>query len=342
MKAFCMDVHISIIEDFKQNCPDIHVTDWCLSGHAWVLKRPQDCPAHINASTWRNLSPQMIQAFRTKYDAFLRTFDFFIVGYASCFAMIYESYGKPILMMNAVRYDVPFCWTNDTALLDTYHACLRRLFAAKRLHIVSNNKADQVYLQLGCGLPSKFIPSLCSYTGIRYAPTRDTFLVYTGTVPPHPLITQKPREPFAWKDLGTFRGIIHIPYEISTMSMFEHFSAGLPLFVPSKAFWLSNPHIQSMSAYWGDRAPERFLPLRDMSAWIERSDIYETFVSPNTHLFDSFDHLFHLLETFVYVDTSDSLSAYVTTIQSKWRESIQDVKGSSYHGSDGTGRFLPL
>ena len=342
MKAFCMDVHISIIEDFKKNCPEIEVTDWCLSGHAWVLKRQQDCPLHINASTWTSFNPAMIEAFRKQYDGFLRTFDIFIVGYASCFAMIYEPYGKPVLMLNAVRYDVPFCWTNDMVMLNAYHDCIHRLHNKNLLYILSNNRADQLYLQLGCGLKSQFLPSLCLYTGIRYAPKRDTFLVYSGKTPPHPLITQKPNQSFEWSDLGTFRGMIYMPYEISTMSMFEHFSAGLPMFVPSKAFWKTNPAIQSMSSYWGNRAPKRFDSLQDLNVWIDNSDVYTTFSSPNTHLFDSFEHLFTLLESFVYVDTSESREDYVKTIQSKWTVIIQDVKDSSSHGSIGPRRFLSL
>lgn len=342
MKAFCMDVHISIIEDFKKNCPDVEVVDWCLSGHAWVLKRPQDRPLHINASTWRSLNPAMIEAFRRQYDAFLRTFDMFIVGYASCFAMIYEPYNKPILMLNAVRYDVPFCWTNEKGMLSSYHDCLRRLHDGNRLYAVSNNKADQLYLRLGCGLTSQFLPSLCLYTGIRYAPTRNTFLVYSGQTPAHPLLTQKPAGPFEWSDVGSFKGIVHIPYEISTMSMFEHFSAGVPMFLPSKSFWRAHPAIQSMSAYWGNRAPGRFDSLQDLNVWIDHSDVYTTFSSPNTHLFDSFEHLFALLESFVYVDNTQSHDDYVKRIQSEWAVIIQDVKDSSRDGSIGARRFLSM
>lgn len=337
-----MDVHISIIEDFKKNCPMVDVTDWCLSGHAWVLKRQQNCPQYINSSTWRSLNPAMIQAFRLRYDTFLRSFDIFIVGYASCFALIYEPYGKPILMLNAVRYDVPFCWTNDEFMLQMYHNCLQKLHTANRLYIVSNNTADQKYLELGTKLTSRFLPSLCLYTGIRYAPTRDTFLMYSGKTPIHRLITQKSTHPFEWSELGTFRGIIHIPYEISTMSMFEHFFAGLPMFVPSKTFWLANPSIQSMSAYWGKQAPARFDSLRDPSAWIHHSDIYSTFSSPNTHLFDSFEHLFELLESFVYKDTTEERNNCVKTIQSEWSDIIQDVENSNNHGSIRPRRFLPM
>lgn len=319
MKAFCMDVHISVIEDFKKNCPNVHVVDWCLSPHAWVMKRRQDFPEHINPNTWSNLNSEMINEFHKSYDNFLRRFDFFIVGYASCFAMIYEKYRKPVLMLNTVRYDIPFCWSHDYAMLDKYKQCLRRLQANNRLYIVSNNKADQLYLERGCGLSSMFLPSLCLYTNIRYAPTRDTFLVYAGNVPDHPLIAQKSNTtPFKWSDLGSYRGIIHIPYEVSTMSMFEHFSAGLPLFFPSKTFWKSMATLQSMKSYWKDAPPPELLEFRDPCKWIDLSDVYEIFVSPNTHYFDSFEHLFQLLESFVYVDTRASLETYVRDVQTKW------------------------
>jgi hypothetical protein len=345
MKAFCMDVHISIIEDFKKVCPFIEVTDWCLSSHAWVMKRRQDNPLYINANTWRSLNREMIEAFQNRYHSFLRTFDFFIVGYASCFAMIYERYQKPILMLNAVRYDVPFCWSRDIAMLNAYKQCLYRLRAANQLHIVSNNKADQLYLRKGCGIASEYIPSLCMYTGIRYAPSRDTFLVYTGTVPEHRLITQKSGTPFDWSEIGSFRGIIHIPYEVSTMSMFEQFYAGIPLFFPSKAFWKSMSNIQSMSAYWADSPPPELNELRDLSIWIDLSDVYETFSSPNTHYFDSFEHLFQLLETFVYVDVKTDC---VENVQKKWQQ-ITDVlrsngpiKSGRRYGYFRSGRILPM
>ena len=348
MKAFCMDVHISIIEDIRINCPDLQITNWCLSAHAWVFKREQDVPNHVSAATWRHLNPAMIEAFRRQYDEFLRGFDVFIVGYASCFAMIYEPFNKPILMVNAVRYDVPFCWTRDMTMLGQHKDCLRRLHADRRLVVLSNNKADQAYLETGCGIPSTLLPSLCLYTGIRYAPTRPTFLVYTGTVPDHPLITQKSKTPFQWSELGTFRGIIHIPYEVSTMSMFEHYAAGLPLFFPSKAFWKSKPAIQSMSAYWGANAPPELAEFQDLSTWIDRSDVYETFRSPNTHYFDSFDHLVQLLESFVYVDTTEHLTSYVENIRKVWQQVTDtlrkngNVNHSRHYRGFRAGRFVSL
>ena len=318
-----MDVHISVLADFKSVCPFIDVTDWCLSGHAWVMHRQPDFPLVINPNTWRNLDQEMIYRFQQKYDGFLRQFDGFIVGYASCFAMLYERYNKPIIMLNAVRYDVPYCQTRNFGMLHQYDECLKRLHASKKLIIASNNKADQLYLLRGCGLSSKYIPSLCDYTRVNYAPTKPTFLCYHGHVPEHPLVTPKNqlRHPHDWKDLTEYKGIISFPYEISLMSLFEQFTMGMPFFFPSKVFWKATPSIQSISSYWG-QLPGHFYELNDLSTWIELADMYDTFQSPNTYYFDSFDHLFQLLESFVYVDDRALRDKRAETIRKMWREHL--------------------
>lgn len=321
MKAFCMDVHISVIADFKSICPNIEVVDWCLSGHAWVMKRPQDNPKFINANTWRNLTKDMIEKFQKEYDNFLSTFDFFIVGYASVFVLLFEKYNKPILMLNAVRYDVPFCQTKNSAMLEVYERCLQRLYNQSRLLIVSNNKADQLYLLRGCNIQSQYIPSICDYTHVKYSPKKSTFLCYHGSVPNHPLITQKQElsHPHTWDEITHYKGIISIPYEISLMSLFEQFTMGMPFFFPSKAFWKSKPDIQSISAYWVT-LPRHFQELKDLSTWIDLADMYDAFQSPNTYYFDSFPHLIELLESFVYVNDSEFRKSKSEQVKKAFKE----------------------
>lgn len=323
-----MDLHISVIADFKSACPDVEVVDWCLSGHAWVMGRQRDFPEHINPATWQDLTPERIRAFQDRYDGFLRSFDGFIVAYCSAFAMIFEKYEKPILMMNAVRYDIPFCFTKHKVGRAQWDACLHRLAAKNLLTIVSNNKADQLYTQLGCGLTPKFLPSLCLYTNVHYAPTKPTFLVYGGTFPDHPLLTQKRElpKPHSWSDLMAYRGIVNFPYEVSLMSIFEQFTAGCPLFFPSKAYWKSNPGIQSLSGYWGSDLPPEFASMASTDVWIDLADMYHTFQSPNTYYFDSTDHLIHLLETFVYVDDRAERQAYIQRVKGEWARILQAMK----------------
>lgn len=325
MKAFCMDLHISVIADFKSANPDIEVIDWCLSGHAWVMKRPQDVPDHINSSNWTNLNEKMIDAFQKRYDFFFKTIDVFIVGYCSAFAMIFEKYNKPIIMLNAVRYDIPFCWTKDSRMLLKWHECLDRLNSHKLLTIVSNNKADQLYTKLGSGLKSHYIPSLCLYTNTQYNPTKPTFLCYHGNISNHRLITPKKDlpHPHQWSDVTSFRGIVSFPYEVSLMSLFEQFTAGCPLFFPSKAYWKSNPAIQSIAAYWGDAMPSYFKELTTKDGWIELADMYDVFQSPNTYYFDSEEHLFKLLETFEYKDDRDFRQAHIERVKQQWKELLK-------------------
>lgn len=312
-----MDLHVSVIADFKTACPDVDVVDWCLSGHAWVLGRKQDCPLHINPHTWQDLTPERIRAFQEEYHWFLSQFDGFIVGYCSAFAMIYEKYKKPILMLNAVRYDIPFCFTKDVAMRQSYHECLQRLHDRNLLTIVSNNRADQEYTRLGCGIQPEYRPSLCLYTKMKYTPTKSTFFCYnwscTDPLPDHPLITKR-QGVFSWQDLETYKGVIVFPYEISLMSMFEHFTAGLPMFLPSKEYMRRSHQLISNSSYWAHLLPAE-LSSCTTEFWIEHSD---RFASPNTFYFDSVPHLLELLSSFQYTDDRSERQSYIHSIQDEW------------------------
>ncbi len=332
MRFFCMDLHISVIADFKTACPDVEVVDWCLSGHAWVMKRNQDFPEHINPMTWRQLNPDMIQKFRAKYDPFLKTFDGFIVGFCSAFAMIYEPYNKPIIMMNAVHYDIPFCWNKDMAMVVKWHECLDRLNRRGLLTIVSNNRAHEKYTYMGCGVKPVYIPSLCLYTKASYTATKPTFLLFNGSVPDHPLISRKSDLPpkHDWSDVTAYRGIINFPYDVSLMSMFEHFTAGCPLFFPSKAYWKANPTIQSLTAYWGDQMPVYLSHFRSLDNWIELADPYTAFASPNTYYFDSIPHLFELLETFEYKDDREFRAAHIERVKHQWKEILHTITSGKF------------
>lgn len=324
-----MDLHISVIADFKSANPDIEVVDWCLSGHAWVMNRKQDIPKVINPNTWMNLNEKMIRDFQREYDTFLSSFDGFITGHVMAFAMIYEKYNKPILAINSCRYDMPFCFTKDIQMREKFHQCLDRI--RDRLVIVSNNKGDQSYTLTGTGIQPLYNPSLCLYTNTTYQPTKSTFLCYSGSTPSHPLVTQKHEipKPYKWNDITSYRGIIHFPYEISTMSMFEHFTAGCPLFFPSKAYLQSNPHIQTMSAYWGEQVPNELSSFKDLDVWIENGDMYTLFSqSPNTYYFDSMPHLFQLLETFEY--KNDTCETHIQQVKDRWNTIIDGLLSDKF------------
>lgn len=321
MRFFCMDLHISVIADFK-SLGLVEVEDWTFSGHSFLFGRKRNEAKHINASTWESMTTETIAAFQVEYDQYLSSFDGFIVAHASCFAQVFEKYGKPIILINSCRIDLPYCFSRDMERRAQHIACLQRLDKAGLLFPVSNNKADQLYTFRATGIKTQHIPSLCLYTNMRYAPTRPTFLCYTGACSLDPLITQRHEiGNFSWQTIGEFRGVIHFPYEISTMSLFEQFSAGCPMFFPSKAY-LQTMQLTSISAYWGDALPAEYGDLSNLSTWIELADFYGTFVSPNTHYFDSFAHLQSLLRSFVYVPETRSHEGAIA----KWRDVLDQVR----------------
>ena len=323
-----MDTHIGVIEDFKTLGLDVEVTDWCMSSHTKVLNKEKKVPKHINSDTWLYINPEMIRNFQQEYDSFLSTFDGFVVGHPNSFAMVFEKYNKPIIMINTCRYDIPFSHDiiRNPTYIGEYHVCLYRLLTKGLLYTISNNKVDQMYMGNGCGIKPKYvIPSLCLYTNMKYTPTKNTFLIYTGTFD-HPLVTKRP-ERFEWSDLATYRGIIHFPYEAGlTMSMFEHFTAGMPMFLPSKYYWKTHPTLDSASLYWGNKAPSNLAKFKDDQFWIENSCMWETFASPNTIIFDSLEDLAKKLETFEYTPENGFRERYIERVKTQWKQVIDTIK----------------
>ena len=113
---------------------------------------------------------------------------------------------------------------------------------------VSNNLFDSEYLKLGTGIESIMIPSLCLYTDCNYNlvdyKAKNKIVLYSSLkdtskyIKHQDIIDIKFIKPYNFTDLINAKAIIHIPYEISTMSIFEHYSMDIPLIIPSKKLLL--------------------------------------------------------------------------------------------------------
>ena len=283
-RFFNLDLHISVIQDVKHILnhlfgPTVEVTNWSISGHNWVFGASTPSVEIVNANTWKHLNPAMISAFQTKYDEFLRGFDGFIVTHTPAFCMLFEKYEKPILLVNSCRYEQPFCWNGDIAGWRDLNTALRRMKDRGQLIAVSNNRADRDYLALAVN--SAHIPSLCLYTGATWAPTRPEFVCHGDRdhFPASSLLVPKPTSGYTWRDLYSYRGIVHIPYEMSTMSLFEQYSAGVPLWLPSKAYYRSCILRGTMpfGSIYARAAPTSELQtvLQDLDFWLDRADFYD-------------------------------------------------------------------
>ena len=322
---FNLDLHISVIADIKYMLKDrVNITDWSLSGHNWVMNKLPSNVDVITQRSWMELNTRMINQFQERYDSFLQSFDGFIVGHPNAFVMLYEKYNKPIIMVNSCRYDMPACFTKDSTIIPELNNCIIRLQEKGLLTIISNNLADKKYLELSIPeVKTLHVPSLCMYTGIDYLPVYQQFLLYSGEncVDSHSLIKKRSElGRFNWTELGKFKGIIHIPYEASTMSIFEHISIGTPLFFPTKRFlkelWeTKRAHFQCN--YWGE-TPDYLMATKSYDFWLDRADYYNI---KGYYYFDSFEELFNILHNFEDIkkkERLDFLKIHKDSIYSFW------------------------
>ena len=300
LRLFNLDAHISVISDVKdiferlyQN--KVEITNWSISGNRWVFGFPYVNVKHITQRSWKNINQEMIAAFQNEYDTYLSQFDGFIVTHTPVFARIFEKYNKPIIMVNSCRYNQPFCWNNDFQEQHLLNAALKRMVAKEQLFIVSNNKADQEYLRLGTGLESIWIPSLCAYTKEKHNPTTEGQAItygYREIYPDSDKVLNK-RNGSTWKEIYNHSVIIHPAYESSTMSIFEQYTAGVPLLLPSKEYYtrLADEGSCPLTSIYMTKCPDDMYDAMeatfDLQFWIDRADYYDQENMPHLYYYDS-------------------------------------------------------
>lgn len=332
VRLFNLDLHISVIGDVMHNlkqvmgAENVEVVQWSISGHTWVMGKPPAQVSVVNQHSWQGIDAKMIEAFYEHYKLYLDQFDGFIVTHTPVFCLLYAKFHKPIILVNSTRYEQPYCWNQSESSIPLWNALgqtLKQLHDDNQLIVLSNNKADQEYLSRGTGILSKHVPSLCLYTKSTYKRIYDKYIVIDsgneGFLPPSDLYVRRAATlspGYTWQELYSFKGIIHIPYEISTMSIFEQYSANVPLIFPAKSLlkeWIRSKKVQVTSRY---ADPTRSIhpetldePLNDgdqwVDFWVDRADFYDT---DNMKYITYFEAIEDLPEILANLDT-ESISA---------------------------------
>jgi hypothetical protein len=342
IKIFNLDLHISVIEDVRTILDKLYknryeLTDWSISGDAYRVKKKAADVKIINADTWRNIDMEMIKNFQTEYDSLLSSYDVFIVTHTPVFAMLYEKYNKPIIVVNSCRYDQPFCWNKNKDMLNKFHESLKRMSESKQMTIISNNLADQLYLKEGAGIESMYLPSICMYTEATYNPIKETYVSFEKgifdkfkAIPNSEMLLDRPPN-YTFKDLFEYKGIVHMPYDISSMSLFEQFFAGVPLFFPEKNFYkecIKNKVTQFIVRY--DMlddiiAGKAIVPDNEIDKWLANADYYNfKYINYYTSFKDGIDKLRSFSDT-----DKEARLAHIQTVKddviSKWKNIFDKI-----------------
>jgi len=234
MKFFNLDLHISVIEDIKIILESIgHVVDsWSVSGHAWVFNRQISNVDIVNQNTWKNLDQKMCDRFYERYKDELEGYDGFIACYPPAFATLYEKFDKPIFTVVATRYEHPF--SNSFKKWNWLDNKLISMIDNKQIIPISNNRYDKFYCEHFLDREFTHIPNICDYTNAKYDPELEPIVSGRMKINDYKHISDLGR--FNWGDLYKHRAIVHIPYNVSIMSIFEQYTANVPLFFPSAQF----------------------------------------------------------------------------------------------------------
>jgi hypothetical protein len=352
IKLFNLDLHISVIQDIIFILKDlykdkINITNWSLSNHSWIFNKNIDNVDIINENTWININEDMINNFVNNYRDYLSQFDGFIVTHTPVFCLLYETFNKPIILINSTRYEQPYSWScnNNINLWNKLNTKLKEMYDNKQLIAISNNKSDQEYLKLGTGIDSILISSLCLYTEVSYNPINKNFIIYNKAEIINESNNIKYKEnvllKYSWNNLYSYKGIIHIPYEISTMSIFEQYSANIPLIFPSKELLkklIIDNKIKFFSRYTAlDGNKCKYPDILDLSLndntwmdfWIDKADYYDIDNMKYITYFDNIDDLENIINKLNTNDISEKMKKHnlirKKEIYSKWKKIIDNT-----------------
>ena len=330
MKFFNLDLHISVIADIKYILEEMghSVTSWSISDHSWVFGQKPHKVDIVNQRTWRSIDTKMCEEFYNCYREELKEYDAFIVTYVPSFAMLYEKFGKPVIVVNPTRYEHPLSSSRER--WEIFNRFLQKGIDEKTIIPLANNRYDAAYAQYFTQRQWAVIPSLCLYTKAQYTGKRNKFLWWSKfkQMPRVKDVMDKDtalKRPFyrifesgyRWQDAADFKGIAHIPYNASVMSIFEQYSANIPLFFPSFDFLrrlrtefyrqgvLSELSFNQVMGYppfsvlgpHDGKDPNRYDDNEVMMEWVKLADYYDEKTMPHITYFESFEDLKDILHT---------------------------------------------
>jgi hypothetical protein len=349
MKLFNLDCHISVIADLKQIFENLghKVDSRSISGHNWVFGKIPDSVKVINPQNWRNIDEDMCNKFYEEYKEELSNYDAFICTYPLSFSLLYEKFNKPIILHIPIRYEVPF--QSNKTKWEYFNKYLRDGIDKKIIIPVANSLYDKKYFEFFVQKECDYIPNICEYTNTFWENKNEKFLYYSRLPFSNPILVDKSSlGKYEWSDISKYRGIVMIPYNCSTMSIFEFYSSNIPLFAPTKKFMMElyekYPNYVLNELSWNKVSnmiprsiincdqyndPNFYNNNQIMSNWISLSDFYNEEWMPYITYFDSFDDLIMKLKTADVQEISEKMRIFNIQRKNKiynfWDKKLKEI-----------------
>lgn len=313
LSLFNFDLHISMTADLAMGFQGkANYISWNAS-YANKIMRPDfpnpDPVSVVNQWTWMKLDASRVRRFQRRYRSLLPRFDGFVVSYPIAFSLLFESSGAPILAVIGTRYDWPM--SRDSSLWEAFDTSIREMHKSGQLHIAANNQADADYFKCMVGIEIAVVPSYCDYVfedssaesllnpikfppiflgGDRLSRSLTIDLESIGVQPSRTIFPNG----YRWGDLAQTEYVFLVPYNVSTMTLFELATLGTRVVIPDDD-WLVEMFLDnvngSLSELMFEGAQWRVpgygkIPSPDSREefarwWLERSDFGNEELMPN-------------------------------------------------------------
>lgn len=318
--VFNLDCHVSVIADIRMGLaevPDVKLVSWSLSKHNFVFRSffTEPDPVYaIDSDNWYDLTEERIQRFLRRYQKFLRCFDGFVVTYPIGFVRLFSPFGKPILAVSAIRYEHPF--GVDAEGWQRVDSELRELHDSGKLLLVANNRGDAEYASHFLERPLEIVPSVCDYIALDRSPSPSVRIVQSRSKDLEKEIATSLGDPwvtardyfgkrYSWELLSQVDAVFYVPYNTSTMTLFELATLGIPTLIPSGQL------LDRLARDWEGvvselsfrtkidplvHPKEQGFPGADQRNpgfvrwWLERADFADAELMPNVRLVEDLSH----------------------------------------------------
>ncbi|CAF4419473.1 unnamed protein product [Rotaria sp. Silwood2] len=362
------DYHISPIQDIKHQLASLSIRfiDKSLSGHCGLTKT---CATNLKVlnvdngmSTDSKLHKQFYEAY--KNDSEMNQVNVFMCFHPVAMCEIFMPFNRTLIVIASTRYElVRFSKEYWTKL----NKNLQIIASDPRNVIAGNNLYDAEYIRYFTGIKAIVLPSLCAYTKASYRPRRqkpfiianmntknflsqfmsmlnDSFKRLKISIPIGHL-RDVYKGHYEYFQLAQHPGIIHIPYQVSVMSLFEQYRMNIPLFFPSldlltewhytyrvvnERTWDGiSGNIKNASRISGVLGPDIPDPNNEFDRdairyWLKFSDFYQW---PHIIYFNSTDELVIKLKTTNLAQVSSNMKVYNANVRKhlfeQWRQILQ-------------------
>jgi len=378
------DAHISPIADVKDLFAewydgDYRIIDKSLSNHCYLKGTCAQDLKVLNRSNVIHLSPcpnELKREFWRAYrnDEQMSTVDAFFCHHATGLCEVFMAFGRPMIIVVSTRYEIG---RRTRQAWQRLNENLKAIASNPRNTIAANNRYDAEYIQHFTGFSQvRVLPNYCGYTNALHKPTRPEILIGPGrfafgvkqmlisgpkgivkAAQNHAKLKYKEfrtirqlYQHYAYEELASHPAIVLIPYQVSTMSFFEYYRMGIPLFAPSPdllTMWQQKLKVMSEISWncvygrcqdasqieghtnstHGKKDPNNVN--NNFRYWIQFADFYQW---PHVTLFDDWNDLLHKLHAADLNGIHDKMMEYSKQQKQSLKREWDEILDKAFDG----------